>query len=115
MQSTTLIPGMEIEARGLRWQVVRLEEQAGSRVCRLRGIGGVVAGEEIDVLLGLEEVRPIRHDIDPKHAGRLREWLLYHQAFLLEQALGPHALLAAQPGRLELQPYQLVPVSPSQG
>lgn len=105
-----LIPGTEVEARGLRWQIVRIEEQVGSRVCRLRGVGGVAAGEEIDLLLGLEQVRPIRHDVDPSRAGRLREWLLYHQAFLLEQALGPHALLSAQPGRLEIQHYQLVPV-----
>ena len=110
MSATDLIPGTEVEARGLRWQVVRIEEQAGSRVCSLRGIGGAIAGEEVDVLLGLEQVQAVRHEINPEHAGRLREWLLYHQAFLLEQALGRHALLAAQPGRLEIQPYQLVPV-----
>src|SRR5208337_3327190 len=37
-------------------------------------------------------------------------WLVYHQAFLLQQALGPSALLAVQPGRLRIEPYQLVPV-----
>ena len=105
-----LIPGTEVEARGLRWQVVRIEEQAGSRVCRLRGLGSIAAGVEIELLLGLEQVAAIRHEVDPAKAGRLREWLLYHQAFLLEQALGPRALLAAQPGRLEIQSYQLVPV-----
>ncbi len=40
----------------------------------------------------------------------LPNWLVYHQAFLLEQALGPNALLAVQPGRLRIEPYQLVPV-----
>jgi hypothetical protein len=110
MATSDLIPGTEVEARGLRWQVVRIEEQAGSRVCRLRGLGGIAAGEEIEILLGLELVCAIRQDVDPARAGRLREWLLYHQAFLLEQALGPKALLAAQPGRLEIQSYQLVPV-----
>lgn len=110
MTSSDLIPGIEVEARGLRWQVVGVEEQAGSRVCRLRGLGGVSAGEELELLLGLEQVAAIRHAVDPVKAGRLREWLLYHQAFLLEQALGPKALLAAQPGRLEIQSYQLVPV-----
>jgi SNF2 family DNA or RNA helicase len=30
--------------------------------------------------------------------------------FLLKQALGPHALLAVQLGRLRIEPYQLVPV-----
>jgi superfamily II DNA or RNA helicase len=105
-----LMPGTEVEARGLRWQVVHVDDHTGSGICRLRGLGGIASGEEIDVLLALEDVTPIRHEFDPSRAGRLREWLLYHQAFLLEQALGPHALLAAQPGRLEIQPYQLVPV-----
>jgi ERCC4-related helicase len=73
-------------------------------------LGGISAGDEIDVLVGLESIQPIQHDIAPERAGRLREWLLYHQAFLLEQALGPRAILASQPGRLEIQPYQLVPV-----
>lgn len=36
--------------------------------------------------------------------------MVYHQAFILEQALGPDALLAVQPGRLRMEPYQLVPV-----
>ena len=88
MVANELIPGTEVETRGLRWQVVHIEEHAGGGVCRLRGLGGISAGEEIDVLLGLESVNAVRHDVDPDRAGRLREWLLYHQAFLLEQALG---------------------------
>jgi len=36
--------------------------------------------------------------------------LVYHQAFLLEQVLGPPALFAVQPGRLRIEPFQLVPV-----
>ncbi|MBW4699909.1 MAG: 2Fe-2S iron-sulfur cluster binding domain-containing protein [Aphanocapsa lilacina HA4352-LM1] len=45
-----------------------------------------------------------------KEVPPLRDWLVCRQAFLLEQALGPNALLAVQPGRLRLEPYQLVPV-----
>lgn len=36
-------------------------------------------------------------------------WLVYHQAFLLEQSLGTTAFLAGQPGRLTIQAHQLVP------
>lgn len=99
-----------MQARGLRWQLIAAEKQHGRTLFRLRGLGGTAAGQEVELLEGLDDVQPIRHDIDPKRAGRLREWLLYHEAFVLEQALGPHALLAVQPGRLEIQPYQLVPV-----
>lgn len=105
-----LLPGTEVQARGLRWQLVSCDQQHGRALYRLRGLGGTVAGQEIELLDGLDEIQPIRHDVDPQKAGRLREWLLYHEAFVLEQALGPHALLAVQPGRLEIQPYQLVPV-----
>ncbi|MCA8937739.1 MAG: DEAD/DEAH box helicase, partial [Planctomycetes bacterium] len=110
MTSAQITPGIEVHARGLLWQVVNVTDQAGSRHCRLRGLGGALLGEEIEIVLGVETVVPIRKTIDPRRAGRIREWLPYHQAFLLEQALGPGALLAAQPGRLRIEPYQLVPV-----
>jgi ERCC4-related helicase len=67
-------------------------------------------GREIDLLSPFERVEPVLTRLDPKRAGPLQEWLLYHRAFLLEQALGPFALQAVQPGRLDIAPYQIVPV-----
>lgn len=105
-----LLPGTEVVARGLRWQVV-LSEHLGEQVLiRLRGLEGAVLGQELDLLSPFETVHPIIHNLDPERAAPLRNWLVYHQAFILEQALGPGALLASQPGRLRLEPYQLVPV-----
>ncbi|GAA6614342.1 SNF2-related protein [Scytonema sp. NUACC26] len=49
-------------------------------------------------------------DLRPDKAAPLPNWLVYHQAFLLEQALLSDALLAVQPGRLRVEAYQLVPV-----
>jgi superfamily II DNA or RNA helicase len=77
---------------------------------RLRGLEGVFLGSEFDLLHPFEPVEPIIHDLQPARAAPLANWLVYHQAFLLEQALGGDALLATQPGRLRLEPYQLVPV-----
>jgi hypothetical protein len=65
----------------------------------------------VDVLTPFEEVRPVVHQIDPTRPTYLANGLVFHQAFLLEQALGPNALLAVTPGRLRIEPYQLVPVS----
>lgn len=110
MPTAEVLAGMEVEARGLRWQVVSVSEHDGKRQCRLRGLGGALLGEEIDLALDAEPIEPVNRTIDPTRAGRLREWLPYHQAYLLEQALGPRALLAAQPGRITIEPYQLVPV-----
>src|SRR5262249_17660183 len=58
-----------------------------------------------------EDVHPVVHQIDPTCPTHLANWLVFHQAFLLEQALGPNALLAVTPGRLRIEPYQLVPVA----
>jgi hypothetical protein len=65
---------------------------------------------EVDLLHPFENIQPKITELEPQRAGRFSQWRLYHDAFLLEQALGPSALLAVQPGRLDLAPYQLVPV-----
>ena len=105
-----LLPGTEVEARGLRWEVVFSERLGPQTLYRLRGLEGAVTGQELDLLHPFEPLHRIVHDFQPDKAAPLRNWLVYHQAFLLEQALGADALLAVQPGRLRLEPYQLVPV-----
>jgi superfamily II DNA or RNA helicase len=105
-----LLPGTEVQARGLRWEVVLTESLGQQRLYRLRALEGALQGREVDLLHPFEQITPVLHDFQPERAAPLRNWLVYHQAFLLEQQLGPDALVAVQPGRLELQPYQLVPV-----
>ncbi|MHB1161571.1 MAG: helicase-related protein [Chloroflexota bacterium] len=80
------------------------------RLYRLRSLEGALGGAEMELLHPFEAIEPIRREFDPRRAAPLRNWLVYHQAFLLEQSLGPSALLSAQPGRMRLLPYQLVPV-----
>jgi superfamily II DNA or RNA helicase len=104
------LPGVEVEARGLRWEVVFAERLGLQTLYRLRGLEGAVRGQELDLLHPFEPLQRLVHDFQPDKAAPLRHWLVYHQAFLLEQALGADALLAVQPGRLRLEPYQLVPV-----
>lgn len=105
-----VLPGTEVQARGLRWEVVATENLGAQTLYRLRGLEGLLRGRELDLLSPLERIEPITREIRPERAAPLRNWLVYHQAFLLEQALGPSALLAVQPGRLRIEPYQLVPV-----
>ena len=107
---TTVLPGTQVQARALTWEVVHVEPAGEQQRFRLRCLQGSLRGFELDLLSPFEEITPITTDLDPARPGRLRDWRLYHQAFLLEQALGPAALLAVQPGRLEIAPYQLVPV-----
>ncbi|MFV2070819.1 MAG: DEAD/DEAH box helicase family protein, partial [Pirellulales bacterium] len=111
MDSTLeLLPGTEVQARGLRWEVVSTENLGKQTLFRLRGLENAVLGQEFDLLHPFETIEPVRHELRPQRAAPLINWLVYHQAFLLEQALGPDALLAVQPGRLRMEPYQLVPV-----
>lgn len=105
------LPGTEVELRGLHWAVINATPMGDQTLIRLRGTGGAFGGSEVDVLTPFEEVRPVVHRIDPTSPTHLANWLVFHQAFLLEQALGTNALLAVNPGRLRIEPYQLVPVS----
>ena len=105
-----LLPGTEVHARGLRWEVVSSESLGPQTLFRLRGLENAVLGQELDILYPFEDVDPVMHELRPDRAAPLTNWLVYHQAFLLEQALGPEALLAVQPGRLKIEPYQFVPV-----
>lgn len=105
-----LLPGTEVHARGLRWEVVGSERMGNETLYRLRGLEHAVLGQELDILSPFEPVQPVQRQLRPERAAPLANWLVYHEAFLLEQALGPAAFQAAQPGRLRLEPYQLVPV-----
>ena len=107
---TSLLPGTEVNARGLRWEVVNSEQLGLQILYRLRCVEGEMRGEELDLLEPFEKIEPIVHEFRPDRAAPLRNLLVYHQAFLLEQSLGGDALLAVQPGRLSIEPYQLVPV-----
>lgn len=104
-----LLPGTEVEARGLRWELVDTQPAGAQQRFRLRCLEGALRGEEMDFLVPLEKVEPIAKELDPTKGAGLAHWAIYHQAFLLEQALGPRALLAAPPGRLEIAPYPPAP------
>jgi superfamily II DNA or RNA helicase len=104
------LPGTEVRARDLRWEVVASESLGPQTLYRLRGLENAILGRELDLLHPFEQIEPVQHEVRPDRAAPLVNWWVYHQAFLAEQALGPTALLAVQPGRLRLEPYQLVPV-----
>ena len=105
-----LLPGTEVNARGLRWELVFTQNLGAQVLHRLRGVEGHFAGQELDLLSPFEEIAPVARDLRPDKPAPISNWLAYHQAFLLEQAFGMDALSAVQPGRLRIEPYQLVPV-----
>ncbi len=69
---TTILPGTEVEARRVRWEVVSTQALGGQTLFRLRGLENAVLGKELDLLSPFEDIRPVRHDIDPERAAPWR-------------------------------------------
>jgi DEAD/DEAH box helicase len=57
-----------------------------------------------------ECVEMLRTECRPDAPGSLTAWRLRQQACLLEQVLDPAELLLTEPGRVQIEPYQLVPL-----
>lgn len=108
--SFDLLPGTEVIARFLHWEVVSTQQLGQQTLVRLRGLDGVALGLETDLLWPFESIEPRTIALQPNKAAPFKNWKVYHEAFILEQALGPSSLLSVQPGRLRIEPYQLVPV-----
>lgn len=105
-----ILPGAEVHARGLRWEVVDTHPLGAQTLFRLRGLEQELRGCEIDLLCPFEKIDVSVKQFSPEHATTLNNWLVFHDAFALEQHLGPNALQAVNPGRIVIEPYQLVPV-----
>jgi superfamily II DNA or RNA helicase len=103
-------PGARVRARGLDWDVIEVEPLGQQQRMRLRCASGDLAGLEWDLLSPAETVSVAQAELRPDHPGTLQSWRLYHAACLLDQLPGPAQLLATQPGRLTIEPYQLVPM-----
>ena len=64
-----LLSGIEVTARGLRWELVETQPLGEQTLFRLRGLEGVVQGVEIDILRPLEEIIPLSSEINPEKAA----------------------------------------------
>ncbi len=102
--------GSRVRARGLEWDVLEVELLGAQTLLRLRCVGGDLDGLRWNILHPAELVQPLRADLCPDRPGPFTAWLLHHQACLLQQVLGPSDLLIAEPGRVHIEPYQLVPL-----
>src|SRR6516162_9611317 len=106
----TFAAGSRVSARGLAWDVIEVAPLGAQTLLRLRCAGGDLSGLEWDILHPAEPVELLRSELRPDTPGPLAAWRLYHQACVLEQVLGPTDILVAEPGRVHIEPYQLVPL-----
>jgi superfamily II DNA or RNA helicase len=102
--------GSRVSTRGLTWDVLAVAPLGAQTLLRLRCTDGDLSGLEWDILHPAETVEMARSELRPDVPGPLAAWRLYHQACLLEQVLGPQDMVVAEPGRVRIEPYQLVPL-----
>ncbi|HEY1936015.1 MAG TPA: helicase-related protein [Acetobacteraceae bacterium] len=103
-------PGVRVSARGLAWEVIETERLGAQQLLRLRCDAGDLRGLEWELLHPNEKVDVLLADFRPESAGPLAAWRLHHIACLLDQVPGHGSILAAEPGRVRIEPYQLVPL-----
>ncbi len=102
--------GSRVSARGLVWDVIEITPLGAQTLLRLRCSGGDLGGLEWDILHPAEPIELLHSELRPGAPGPLAAWRLYHQACLLEQVLGPADIVLAEPGRVRIESYQLVPL-----
>jgi len=102
--------GSRVRARGLIWDVLEAESLGAQQRLRLRCSEGDLSGLEWDLLRPTDTVEPLNDALRPDQPGTLTAWRLHHMACLLDQLPGPGTILAADPGRVRIEPFQLVPL-----
>ena len=99
-------PGARVKFRGLRWEVVQARAVGAQMVLRLRCADAGLSGLEWVALHPAEPVARITEAFRPHHPIALAGWRLRQTALVLG-AGGP---FGGVPGRLRVEPYQLVPL-----
>ena len=103
-----LRPGLRVRARGLVWEVLAVDRDGGRDRLSLRCAEGDLTGLEWELFVPPETVEPVDATLDPRRPQPLPLWHARHQAHALAAAAGSFA--AREPGRLRVEPYQLVPL-----
>src|SRR6185312_7769976 len=104
------VSGSRVSARGLAWDVMEVVPLGAQTLLRLRCAAGDMSGLEWELLHPAEPVDMLRAELRLDAPGSLTGWRLHHQACVLDQVLGPRDALLAEPGRIHIEPYQLVPL-----
>ena len=102
--------GSRVSARGLAWDVVEVVPLGAQTLLRLRCAGGDMGGLEWELLHPAEPVEPLRWGCARKRPGRwLRGGCIIRPACWNRCSVREDVLLA-EPGRVHIEPYQLVPL-----
>jgi superfamily II DNA or RNA helicase len=105
-----LRPGIHVSARGLTWDVLDVRSAGDCHRLSLRCVDGDMAGLEWELHVPPDKVEPVDATFNPLDPAPLSLWHLMHRARILNELPGDAAFVASQPGRLRVEPYQLVPL-----
>src|SRR3984957_20061706 len=105
-----LRPGIRVRARGLTWDVLEVDGAAGRECLALRCVEGDMAGLEWQIHVPPEQVELVDATFDPQSPGPLSLWRLMHRAHLLNELPDATSFVARHPGRIRVEPFQLVPL-----
>ena len=103
-------PGSRLRARGLTWDVLETLRADMCEKLTLRCTEGDMTGLEWEIFVPPETVEPVAARFDLHHPAPLRSWCLMHRAHLLNEFFD-RAPFTPEPGRLRIEPYQLVPLA----
>jgi superfamily II DNA or RNA helicase len=103
-------PGNRVRARGLLWDVLDVDRAANCERLRLLCVEGDMAGLEWDMYSPPERIEAVDARFDPANAGSLHMWRLLHRAHLLNEIPDGRCFAAREPGRVRVEPYQMVPL-----
>jgi superfamily II DNA or RNA helicase len=105
-----LRPGIRVRARGLIWDVIAVERGTGCECLDLRCAEGDMAGLEWQLYMPPDRVECVDESFDSEHPAPLALWHLMHRAHVLNALPGATSFVVRDPGRIRVEPYQLVPL-----
>ena len=95
---TQLLPGTEVQARGLRWEVVTSERLGPQTLYRLRGVEHAVRGHEFDLLSPFEPMSPCSTRCIPSGRRRSRTGSSTTRPFCSSKRSAPVLCWPCSPG-----------------
>src|SRR5262249_23743441 len=101
---------MRVSTRGLAWVVLEVDQAADCTRASLRCAGGDMVGLEWQIFVPPDRVELVEPAVDPHSPAPLSVWRTMHRAHVLNELLTGASSVARRPGRLQLEPYQLVPL-----
>ena len=105
-----LRPGNRVRARGLTWDVIEVDGALDRQYLSLRCVDGDMAELEWQIHVPPDSFELINETLDPRAPISFSRWHVMHRAYVLNQLPGGMSSVARDPGRLRVEPYQLVPL-----